>query len=153
MLPYSYALAADVTRRHRTILRPLVMDFGADPRTLDIADQYLYGPALLVSPVTRPWGTAWPMAVARAPQPTNPGPRPISLVSACCVSFGAPCCSGRSIICLPNKPKERLELHGAGLKHPPRWLGAVVLRPETGFLTSLPALAFPEIAPNLRALF
>jgi alpha-D-xyloside xylohydrolase len=61
MLPYNYTLAADVTRRHRTILRPLVMDFGADPRTLDIADQYLYGPALLVSPVTRPGATQRPV--------------------------------------------------------------------------------------------
>jgi alpha-D-xyloside xylohydrolase len=54
MLPYNYSLAADVTRHHRTILRPLVMDFPDDPQALDIRDQYLFGPALLVSPVTRP---------------------------------------------------------------------------------------------------
>jgi len=54
MLPYTYSLAADVTHRHGTILRPLAMDFPEDPSTLDIADQYLFGPALLVNPVTRP---------------------------------------------------------------------------------------------------
>jgi alpha-D-xyloside xylohydrolase len=53
MLPYNYSLAADVTRRHRTVMRPLVMDFGADPKTLEITDEYMFGPALLVNPVTR----------------------------------------------------------------------------------------------------
>jgi alpha-D-xyloside xylohydrolase len=58
LLPYTYALAADVTRRDRTILRPLVMDFADDPKALSIADQYLFGPALLVNPVTRPGATS-----------------------------------------------------------------------------------------------
>jgi alpha-D-xyloside xylohydrolase len=57
MLPYTYTLAADVTRKNATILRPLVMDFASDPRALAVADQFLFGPALLVSPVTKP-GTA-----------------------------------------------------------------------------------------------
>ncbi len=69
LLPYIYSLAGAVTREDGTILRPLVMDFPDDPRVLDIADQYLFGPALLVSPVTAfrerrrpvylPDGTAW----------------------------------------------------------------------------------------------
>jgi alpha-D-xyloside xylohydrolase len=53
MLPYNYTLAADVHRHNRTIMRPLVMDFGDDPKVLDIGDEYMFGPALLVSPVTK----------------------------------------------------------------------------------------------------
>ena len=34
-------------------MRGLVMDFPADPAVRNIADQYLFGPALLVAPVTR----------------------------------------------------------------------------------------------------
>jgi alpha-D-xyloside xylohydrolase len=52
MLPYLYSLGARVTRRHGTIMRPLVMDFPGDPAVLDIGDQYMFGPSLLVSPVT-----------------------------------------------------------------------------------------------------
>jgi alpha-D-xyloside xylohydrolase len=58
MLPYSYALAADVTRSHATIMRPLVMDFREDPEVLGIGDQFLFGPSLLVSPVTSPGATS-----------------------------------------------------------------------------------------------
>ncbi len=36
------------------MLRALPFDFRSDPATYDIRDQYLFGPALLVSPVTRP---------------------------------------------------------------------------------------------------
>ena len=52
MLPYSYTLAADVTRHDATIMRPLVMDFRDDPEVLGIGDQFLFGPSLLVNPVT-----------------------------------------------------------------------------------------------------
>jgi alpha-D-xyloside xylohydrolase len=52
LLPYVYSLAGAVTHEAGTILRPLVMDFPADARARAIADQYLFGPAFLVSPVT-----------------------------------------------------------------------------------------------------
>jgi alpha-D-xyloside xylohydrolase len=52
MLPYVYSLAGAVTHRAGTMLRPLVMDFRTDPMALDIGDQYMFGPAFLVSPVT-----------------------------------------------------------------------------------------------------
>ena len=52
MLPYVYSLAGAVTHEAGTILRPLVMDFPDDARAARTADQYLFGPALLVSPVT-----------------------------------------------------------------------------------------------------
>jgi beta-glucosidase-like glycosyl hydrolase len=52
MLPYVYSLAGAVTHDHATIMRPLVMDFRTDARAQDVADQFMFGPALLVSPVT-----------------------------------------------------------------------------------------------------
>jgi alpha-D-xyloside xylohydrolase len=52
MLPYTYSLAAAVTQRGATPMRPLVMDFREDPEVLGIGDQFLLGPSLLVNPVT-----------------------------------------------------------------------------------------------------
>lgn len=52
MLPYVYALAGAVTQRGGTIMRPLVMDFRTDTAARDIVDQYMFGPAFLVAPVT-----------------------------------------------------------------------------------------------------
>ena len=52
MLPYVYSLAGAVTHEAGTFLRPLVMDFPRDGESLRVTDQFLFGPALLVSPVT-----------------------------------------------------------------------------------------------------
>jgi alpha-D-xyloside xylohydrolase len=52
LLPYIYSLAGMVTQDDYTIMRPLVMDFGSDAKVLNIGDQYMFGPALLVNPVT-----------------------------------------------------------------------------------------------------
>jgi len=52
LLPYIYSLAGAVTHENGTIMRALVMDFASDVRTHDINDQYLFGPAFLVNPVT-----------------------------------------------------------------------------------------------------
>jgi len=38
-------------------MRPLVMDFRADERAQNIGDQFMFGPAFLVSPVTEPAAT------------------------------------------------------------------------------------------------
>lgn len=51
LLPYVYSLAWKVTNADYTIQRPLVMDFRTDPATWDIGDQFMFGPAILVSPV------------------------------------------------------------------------------------------------------
>jgi alpha-D-xyloside xylohydrolase len=51
-LPYIYSLAGAVTQDGGTIMRPLVMDFRTDVRARDIADQFMFGPAIMVSPVT-----------------------------------------------------------------------------------------------------
>jgi alpha-D-xyloside xylohydrolase len=52
LLPYIYSLAAGVTHEGGTIMRPLVMDFRGDAQTHDVSDEYMFGPAFLVSPVT-----------------------------------------------------------------------------------------------------
>lgn len=52
LLPYTYSLAWKVTSDNYTIMRPLVMDFRTDERAQNIGDQFMFGPALLVSPVT-----------------------------------------------------------------------------------------------------
>lgn len=53
LLPYIYSLAWRVTSEDYTIQRPLVMDFRGDPATREIADEFMFGPEILVSPVTR----------------------------------------------------------------------------------------------------
>jgi alpha-D-xyloside xylohydrolase len=52
LLPYVYSLAGAVTHDAATILRPLVMDFRGDATAREVSDQYMFGPAFLVCPVT-----------------------------------------------------------------------------------------------------
>ncbi|TWI67732.1 alpha-D-xyloside xylohydrolase [Pseudoduganella lurida] len=52
LLPYIYSASADVTGRHGTMMRALVMDFRTDPQAVTVPDQYLFGKALMVAPVT-----------------------------------------------------------------------------------------------------
>jgi alpha-D-xyloside xylohydrolase len=58
LMPYIYSLAWKTTNEGYTIMRPLVMDFRTDVRAQNIADQFLFGPALLVNPVTEPQATS-----------------------------------------------------------------------------------------------
>src|SRR6266700_8399620 len=57
MLPYIYSLAWKTTREADTPMRPLVMDFRTDSRAQDTGDQFMFGPAFLVNPVTDPAAT------------------------------------------------------------------------------------------------
>ncbi len=52
LMPYIYTLAGMTWHNDYTIMRPLIMDFMAQPEVYDISDQYLFGPALMVAPVT-----------------------------------------------------------------------------------------------------
>jgi alpha-D-xyloside xylohydrolase len=54
LLPYTYATAWQVTHDHSSIMRALVMDFASDSRTHDIGDQFMFGKAIMVAPVTTP---------------------------------------------------------------------------------------------------
>lgn len=51
LLPYIYSLGGAVTHDRGTIMRPLVMDFRTDTVAREVGDQFLFGPAFLVSPV------------------------------------------------------------------------------------------------------
>lgn len=51
LLPYTYSLAGWAYHNDYTIMRGLAMDFSKDTMVLNIADQYMFGPALLVNPV------------------------------------------------------------------------------------------------------
>ncbi|MCL9997925.1 MAG: DUF5110 domain-containing protein [Erythrobacter sp.] len=53
LLPYIYTLAAETHFSDATILRPLVMDFESERQVWGIDDQYLFGPSLMVAPVTQ----------------------------------------------------------------------------------------------------
>jgi alpha-D-xyloside xylohydrolase len=52
LMPYIYSLTGMVTQDDYTIMRALVMDFGNDSNVLSIGDQFMFGPALLINPVT-----------------------------------------------------------------------------------------------------
>ena len=52
LLPYIYSLAWEVTSDDSTIMRPLVMDWRTDEKVWNIGDEYMFGPSILVSPVT-----------------------------------------------------------------------------------------------------
>jgi len=53
LLPYTYSLAAKVTNDNYTIMRSLAFDFRNDKNVYNIPDQYMFGPAFLVNPVTK----------------------------------------------------------------------------------------------------
>ena len=51
-MPYIYSLAWMVTNGGYTIMRGLPMDFSADEKTRSIDDQFMFGPSIMVCPVT-----------------------------------------------------------------------------------------------------
>lgn len=69
LMPYIYSLAGKTYHDDYTVMRALPMDFAADTAVLDIRDQYMFGPSLLVNPVYHykarkrklylPSGTGW----------------------------------------------------------------------------------------------
>ncbi|MBI3477108.1 MAG: glycoside hydrolase family 31 protein [Acidobacteria bacterium] len=66
LLPYIYSLAWQTTHRSYTPMRPLVMDFRTDVRAQNTWDQFMYGPAFLVNPVTEPSATGRPVYLPAA---------------------------------------------------------------------------------------
>lgn len=69
LLPYVYSLAGWTTLNNYTMMRSLAFDFRNDEKVHGIPDQYMFGPAFMVSPVTSadaktrkvylPAGTEW----------------------------------------------------------------------------------------------
>ena len=60
LMPYIYSLGWKVTHDNYTIMRGLAFDFAQDNKVFNIDDQFMFGPSILVNPVTQamyyPWG-------------------------------------------------------------------------------------------------
>ena len=57
--PYIEACAERVSKEGYTLMRPLVFDFADDETALSQSCEYMFGPELLISPVTEPGVTTW----------------------------------------------------------------------------------------------
>jgi alpha-D-xyloside xylohydrolase len=66
LMPYIYSLAWKTMSEAYTPMRPLAMDYRTDTRALNIGDQFMFGPALLVNPVTEPGATTRRMYLPKA---------------------------------------------------------------------------------------
>ncbi|WP_438026511.1 glycoside hydrolase family 31 protein [Sorangium sp. So ce233] len=58
LMPYIYSLAWKVTSEGYTMMRHLVFDYPNDEKVFGIKDQFLFGPAFLVNPVTTAGATS-----------------------------------------------------------------------------------------------
>jgi alpha-D-xyloside xylohydrolase len=58
LMPYIYSLAWMTTNEDYTPMRALAMDFRTDERAQNVGDEFMYGPAILVNPVTEPSATS-----------------------------------------------------------------------------------------------
>ena len=57
LMPYIYSMAWKITHDGYTPMRALVMDFASDQKVVSVGDQFMFGPAILVSPVTEQGAT------------------------------------------------------------------------------------------------
>jgi len=58
LMPYIYSLGFHAYQTGAPYMRALFMDFPHDPRVTDIRDEYMFGPAFLVAPVTEQGATS-----------------------------------------------------------------------------------------------
>jgi alpha-D-xyloside xylohydrolase len=58
LLPYIYSLAHSTYQTGAPYMRALFMDFPSDPKVADIRDEYMFGPAFLVAPVSEQGATS-----------------------------------------------------------------------------------------------
>lgn len=61
LMPYLYSLGYQTYRTGAPFMRALFMDFPSDPKVATIGDQYMFGPAFLVAPVTEQGVTSRPV--------------------------------------------------------------------------------------------
>jgi len=59
LLPYIYSNAAAVSFDGYTLMRPLVFDFPNDAKGLNQSHEFMFGPSLLINPVTEPGAKEW----------------------------------------------------------------------------------------------
>jgi alpha-D-xyloside xylohydrolase len=65
--PYIEACAERVAKEGYTLMRPLIFDFADDEMALHQSCEYMFGPDLLVSPVTEPGVTTWKTYLPKQP--------------------------------------------------------------------------------------
>lgn len=53
LFPYIYSMAGWTAQRDYTMMRPLVMDFPEDHTARESSDEFMFGPALLIAPITQ----------------------------------------------------------------------------------------------------
>jgi alpha-D-xyloside xylohydrolase len=58
LMPYIYSLGYHNWQTGAPIMRALPLDFPSDPKVADIRDEYMFGPAFLVAPVTEQGATS-----------------------------------------------------------------------------------------------
>jgi len=58
LMPYIYSLAWKVTNEGYTMTRALWYDFPGDANVINIANQYMFGPALMINPVSTTGATS-----------------------------------------------------------------------------------------------
>jgi alpha-D-xyloside xylohydrolase len=58
LLPYIYSLGYNVNRTGAPYMRALFMDFPQDSQVADLRDEFMFGPAFLVAPVTEQGATS-----------------------------------------------------------------------------------------------
>ncbi len=58
LMPYTYSLAYHTYLTGAPFMRALFMDFSQDPKVANITDEYMFGPAFLVAPVTTQGATS-----------------------------------------------------------------------------------------------
>jgi alpha-D-xyloside xylohydrolase len=61
LMPYIYSLGHQTHETGAPFMRGLFMDFPLDARVANIGDEYMFGPALLVAPVTEQGATGRPV--------------------------------------------------------------------------------------------
>jgi alpha-D-xyloside xylohydrolase len=108
LLPYIYSAAWDVTKNGETLMRALPYEFTSDPGARRVSDQFMFGPALLINPVTtegatermlylpagNDWIDFWTSKRARGGRSLNAAaPRdriPIFVKAGSIIAFGPP---------------------------------------------------------------
>jgi len=80
LLPYIYSTSWQVTSNGASMMRPLLVDYHDDPNTYPIGDQYLFGPGLMVCPVTEPIGGSMAVVPAASLIDSNGTPGGLSAI-------------------------------------------------------------------------
>lgn len=61
LMPYIYSLGYKTWLTGTPIMRALPLDFPGDPQVVDLRDEYMFGPAFLVAPITDQGATSRPV--------------------------------------------------------------------------------------------